>query len=403
MIYEIKVPEAGFSITEATVIEWKKKVGDPVIEGETIVLIETDKVSVEIPAPGSGILREIHCAAGEVAPVGEVIGIIASEGEQPGDAEPLAEGITAREEAEPLEASASVRAPAEETGGVAPPPKVKASPLARAVAKKEGIDLSKVVGTGRGGRITKDDVIAFKAQKESVAGPPAEAEEKVLFIGWRKVVAERMTASVRNAPHYCQTIDIDVSSISDLIKRARDSGDKRRLTYLPFVIKAIQAGLKISPEVNAWCYEDGFVVQKNINAGVAVDIEGKLLVPVVRNVQDKSILEIAEEIEQLAGRARTEKLSPAELQGGTITLTNVGVFGIHSGMAIILPPQVTILAVGTVREEPSVVDGVVKIRKKMRISASFDHRVVNGGPAGRFLKEMKRVLEDMDSLVLSLR
>ena len=415
MLYEIKVPEAGFSITEGTVVQWHKNVGERVQEGETIVSVETDKVVVEIPAQCTGVLTEIKHEAGETVPIGSVLGIIRSEGEEtvipagePIDRrekrhEPPAtmSDVTNKEKAIPLSGAVS---------GSEVDKERKISPLAKTIARREGIDLSKIsVGSGPGGRIVKEDVLRLAQNKEIIESeskkPPERIEDqgKVKFTGWRKVIADRMTSSVRNVPQASTLVEIDVTEMTRLIAATKGQTDQVRLTYLPFIMKAIQVGVDVTPEVNAYCYEDGFVLQRDLNIGVAVDLGEKLMVPVVKRVREKSILELAEEIRRLAEKARAEKLEPKDVEGGTITVTNLGPYGMYAAMPIILQPQTTIIGIGAVREEPSVLNGSIEIRKKVMISGVFDHRVVNGGPAARFLREMKSHLEDPSVLILKMR
>jgi pyruvate/2-oxoglutarate dehydrogenase complex dihydrolipoamide acyltransferase (E2) component len=416
MLYEIKVPEAGFSITEGTVVQGHKNVGEKIQEGETIVSVETDKVVVEIPSQWTGVLVEIKQEVGETVPIGGVLGVIQGEGE-----EKVAPAVERKEA--PLAAAAGMGAQAKAAlpaADLSAPEKRrrKISPLARAVARREGIDLSGIsAGSGPGGRIVKDDVLRF-AQKRGAVAPeapkPAEgaavkapekvgAPEKVKFTSWRKVIADRMISSARNVPQASTLMDIDVTEIASFIVSAKEGPGQVRLTYLPFLMKAVQMALPAAPEINAYCYDDGFVLQQDLNIGVAVDLGEKLVVPVVKGVREKSILDLAEEVRTLAAKARAEKLDPRDVEGGTITLTNLGPFGAYAAMPLILQPQTTIIGIGAVREEPSVVNGAIAIRKKMMVTGVFDHRVINGAAGARFLREMKTCLEDPKVLILKMR
>ena len=417
MIYEIKVPEAAFSITEATVVKWLKYVGEMVEAGEPIVTVETDKINVEVPAEGSGVLKEIFYSEGEVAPVGGVLGIIDSE------ADAAAVAAAAAEAGRPAPVSSGdsdvvaekrKQAPVADSRTHKKREKRKISPTAKAVARAHGIDLSDIPsGSGPDGRIVKADVLQFieKNKAAQLARPkPAKGkqigeiseEKKVVFKGWRKVIADRMTSSVRNVPHYNNAIEVDVTDLSQIVSASREQKDQHRLTYLPFIMKAIKVGIDLIPEVNAYCYEDGFIIQDELNVGVAVDLGEKLLVPVVKDVKNKSILQLAEEIKALVTKARADELETQDISGGTITITNAGIYGIMYGTPIILQPQTTIISLGAVREVPSVINGSIAIRKKMIIVSSFDHRVVNGGPGARFLREVKTHLEDLNKLLLSM-
>jgi len=400
MKYEIKVPQAGFSITEGTIIQWHKSVGQRVQEGETIVSVETDKVVVEIPAQCNGVLIEIRHEVGETVPIGSVLGVIAEEGYE--------EVVTVSEprrkiemKQEPLAAISEIEEKEEKRG--------KISPLARAIARREGINLSEIsVGSGPGGRIVKEDVLSLIEKRKTVqpeirkVPEKLAAMEKVKFSGWRKVIADRMISSARNVPQAGMLVEVDVTDIARLIESTKGHPDQVRLTHLPFIMKAIQMGVDVTPEINAYCYEDGFVLQRDLNIGVAVDLGEKLLVPVVKGVREKSIRELAEEIRKLVEKARAEKLEPKDVEGGTITVTNLGPYGTYAAMPIILQPQTTIIGIGAVREVPSVVNGSIEIRKKMMVSGVFDHRVVNGGPGARFLSEVKTHLEDPNVLILKM-
>ena len=404
MLYEIKVPEAGFSVTEGTVVQWHKNVGEKVQEGETLVSVETDKVVVEIPARYTGVLIEIKHEVGEIVPIGAVLGMIQAEGEE----RPIPAGETRDRistEKEPLAAGTRTTGSEKERRNI--------SPLARDIARHEGIDLARIsVGSGPGGRIVKEDVLRLIQKKEAVepetkkAPTRIEAQEKVKLVGWRKVIADRMISSARNVPQASTLMEIDVTEIAGIIASTRGGKggpDQVRLTYLPFIMKAVQVGMEVAPEINAYCYDDGFILQRELNIGVAVDLGEKLIVPVVKGVRGKSIPELAEEVRNLAEKARAEKLEAKDVEGGTITLTNLGPFGAYAAVPLILQPQTTIIGIGASREVPSVVNGSIEIRKSMMITGVFDHRVINGAAGARFLREMKRYLEDPKALMLKMR
>jgi pyruvate dehydrogenase E2 component (dihydrolipoamide acetyltransferase) len=284
------------------------------------------------------------------------------------------------------------------------------SPLAKDIARREGIDLSRIsVGSGPGGRIVKEDVLRLLQKRETVepetrmAPTRIETPEKVRFVGWRKVIADRMISSAKNVPQASTLMEIDVTEIAGIIASTRGGQGQARLTYLPFIMKAVQVAVEVVPEINAYCYEDGFILQRELNIGVAVDLGEKLIVPVVKGVRDKSISELAEEVRDLAAKARAEKLEARDVEGGTITLTNLGPFGAYAAVPLILQPQTAIIGIGASTEVPSVVNGSIEIRKKMMITGVFDHRVINGAAGARFLGEMKRHLEDPRALLLKMR
>jgi pyruvate/2-oxoglutarate dehydrogenase complex dihydrolipoamide acyltransferase (E2) component len=403
MLYEIKVPEAGFNIPECTIVEWLKNVGEKVEEGETVVTLENEKLSVDVPAESTGTVSEIRYKAGETVQVGSVIGVIISLEDEPeakrGGETGTVSGI------EKPEQKASPKAGRKWRG-------VKVSPAAKALAGKNGVDLTRIgSGSGPEGRIVKNDVLAY-ISKHTQEREAAEAslplvsdspEKKILLTGWRKVIAERMTRSVREVPQYFQCIEADVTRLAETVLSLKKREDLPRITYLSFIIKAISFGIDAVPSVNALFLEDGYVIKKEVNVGVAVDLGEKLVVPVVRNVREKSIMQIAREVGELAERARNEKIDAADIEGGTITVTNVGVYGMFTGIPIILQPQAAIISVGALRDVPFVNRGDLESKKVLMIGGSFDHRIINGGPAARFLLEVKRSLEDLDVLMIKMR
>src|SRR4030043_177768 len=414
MEFEIKVPQAGFSITEGTIVQWHKRIGQRVQEGETVVSIETDKVVVEIPAQCTGVLIEIKHEVGETVPIGSVLGVIRGEREEKvAPVKQLRDQMEMRQEP-----SAAISENVEIEEAILPAGNISAaeeksrkiSPLARTIAKREGIDLSKIsVGTGPGGRIVKEDVLRLVNTTEAIEPEirkpleKIEGDEKVKFKGWRKVIADRMISSARNVPQASTLMEIDVTEIANLIALSKAGPDQVKLTYLPFIMKAIQLSIHVAPEINAYCYEDGFILQEDLNIGVAVDLGEKLIVPVVKGVREKSILELAEEVRPLAEKARAEKLDPKDIEGGTITITNLGPFGAYAAVPPLLQPQTTIIGIGAVREAPSVVNGSIEVRKKMMVTGVFDHRVINGASGARFLSEMKMHLKDPKGLILRMR
>ena len=405
---EIRMPEAGFSITEGRVIEWYKGVGDRVEEGENVVSVETDKITVEIPAERGGVLHEIRYREDDVAPVGMVMGIIVEEGEEPTEgAEEVSQEVENK-----IEVQGEGRKQ-ERVGG-----ERRISPAAKAVARVKGVDLSRIdEGSGPHGRIVKKDVLNFLAEVEAgragaeevtagaERGIGKKVEERAVrieFKGWRKVIADRMVSSFREVPHYTMSVEADVTELADRIKILREKEDGLHITYLPFMMKAIVVGIEEVPYVNAFCDGKGFTVRPEINIGVAVDLGEKLLVPVVKDVKGKSILELVNEVDHLVSKAREGRLEAGDVQGGTITLTNIGMFQTHSATSIIVQPQVAIIYMGAARDVPAVWDGRIEVRKKMIFGATYDHRVMNGAAGGRFLKKVKDCLEDLGVLMIRL-
>lgn len=414
MLYEIKLPQAGFTIAEGVIVAWNKKVGERVQKDETVVTVETDKITVEVPAEVTGVLAQVRFKKGDTAPVGSVLGLIAEEGDAEALAEAASMGMT--EEGVVSTASAAVG----ETAAALPLAASEAmpsqgarfiSPVARRIAKEAGVDLSAIkTGSGPGGRIVKEDVLrlagaAKTSTLEAPPGPQAEDREpeKVKFSGWRKVIADRMISSSREVPQGKTVVELDLTELSHLIQSLRKRIETPKMTYLPFLMKAIQAGIEVTPEVNAYCYEDGFVLQRELNVGMAVDLGEKLIVPVIRNVKAKSILELAEEVQNLARKAREDRLVPEDVQGGTLTITNLGPFDVYAAFPLILQPQTAIVALGSVRDQPWISNSSMEMRKKAMVTGVFDHRVVNGAPGARFLKKVKDSLEDLSNLLLWLR
>ena len=406
---QIRMPEAGFSITEGTVIQWYRRVGDRIEEGENVVCVETDKLTVDIPAERSGVLHEVRYKSGEIVPVGEVMGVILEGDERPPASGEEVIGKTAEAVTDDsLTVKTKPQTLTERTRRI--------SPAAKAVARAKGIDLSRLSeGSGPHGRIVKQDVLDFIAKggvakkvtaaspEQKVAGPvPPRPGQRVEFTGWRKVIADRMLSSKTEIPHYTMSVEADVTELSRMIQRVREN-EGVRVTYLHFMMKALEVGIQEVPQVNAYCDGEGFTVIDEINMGIAVDLGEKLLVPVIKDVRNRSVLELVPELDTMIEKTREDRLEPRDVEGGTITLTNVGMFQIHSATSVILQPQVSIIYMGAAREAPGVWDGKIEIRKKMIFGSTFDHRVVNGASGGRFLMKVKQCLEDIGILALHLR
>jgi 2-oxoglutarate dehydrogenase E2 component (dihydrolipoamide succinyltransferase) len=398
----IRMPDAGFSITEGTVVKWYKSVGDPVMEGENVVAVETDKITVEIPAETAGVLSEILFKEGDVVRVGAVMGSIGEKS--------AAAAASAKSGGASAPAAASIPLVAHaEAGRARVPGSARAvrrvSPAAKALARNRGLDVGSIAaGSGPNGRIVKKDVLALaSADRRLPAAVSAAASKRVEFKGWRKAIADRMEKSSREIPRYTMSVDADVTELSETIQKLRAKEEELRLTYLPFMMKAMVQGIREVPYVNSHCDKDGYTFFDEINIGVAVDLGEKLLVPVLKNVASKSIRELAKELEGVVAKARADKLEPQDVEGGTITLTNVGMFHTVSATSIIVPPQVAILYMGFARDMPAVWQGKIEIRKIMSFGATYDHRVVNGAAGGRFLLKMKECMEDIGEFLLAIR
>jgi pyruvate dehydrogenase E2 component (dihydrolipoyllysine-residue acetyltransferase) len=417
------------TMEEGQLVQWLKSEGDAVSSGDVIAEIETDKATMELVARGDGLLRKIFLEAGGTAEVGAVIAVIADEGEDISDIEGVSGGAAAAaatSEAEPAPAAptASADAPAAAAPGppevaapaapAAPAPpattgRVKASPLARRLADEMGVDIRRVPGSGPGGRIVKRDVEA--ARESGLAAPAAgaavwtsdEAEyEDIPTSQMRKTIAKRLVTSIGPVPTFYLTMDVDMGrvvearrSINGMLER-----EGRKVSINDILLKAVAAALRVHPNCNAQ-WHDGFVRRFNaVHIGVAVAIDDGLITPVIRNAHAKGLVQISEEVRELAGRAREKKLMPDEYMGSTFSLSNLGMFGIQEFTAIINPPEAGILAVGGIEETPVVVDGEVVVRPRMKITMSCDHRVIDGAQGSRFLQTLKGMLEEPTAILL---
>ena len=346
---------------------------------QPLLEVETDKVALEIPSPAAGVLTEVLVKEGETVPVGTLIARLEDVKAEPGA--PV--GVVNR------------------VGGVVVRPMVRAeegdhySPAVRQLAREHGVDLSQVTGTGAGGRITRKDVLEFLASQRSAISPQpsvqheAGAEEVIPFTPMRKTIAERMVKSRQTSAHVVTFFEADFSGIA----RFREG---RQLTYLPFVINAVSRALRDMPILNSSWGDTGIILKKDIHVGIAVALEDGLLVPVVRHADRKGLVQLAKEVADLAGRARTKKLSPEEVQDGTFTITNHGGSGSLFSAPIIHQPQIAILGVGAVQKRAVVLNDAIAIRPMCYLSLAFDHRVIDGAPADQFMSKAKAYLEQSD-------
>jgi pyruvate dehydrogenase E2 component (dihydrolipoamide acetyltransferase) len=415
------------TMEEGTLVTWLKKEGDQVNEGDVLAEIETDKATMELVARGSGVLRKQAIAEGQSAPVGTVIGVIAGPDEDIGDigvAPPPVDAEAPKAEAPKAEAPkaeapkaearpapraapaapagpAPATAPAEGNGG-----RVKASPLARKMAAESGVELQAVQGTGPGGRITKRDIEAATAQPAArapaaySAAPRRAAEgpdyEDVPLTQMRKTIAKRLVTSIGPVPTFYLTMEADMTRTqqarASVNARLEESGIKTSIN--DFIIKAVAAALVQHPDVNAAWTDTAIRKHNRVHIGVAVAVEEGLITPVVRDADAKGIAEIAQEVRELAKRARERKLQPDEYTGATFSVSNLGMFGIDEFTAIINPPEAAILAVGRVEEKVVVENGEIVARPRMRVTMSCDHRVVDGATGAQFLQTLRQYLEE---------
>jgi pyruvate dehydrogenase E2 component (dihydrolipoamide acetyltransferase) len=414
---EVLMPQMGESITEGTLTKWLKKVGDTVARDEPIFEISTDKVDAEIPSPAAGVLSEIRVQEGQTVTVNTVVAVIGGGAAAPAAAtSPVAAPATAS-------AAAPVAAPSASTGE-----KLRSSPLVRKIASENNIDLRGVAGTGSSGRITKQDILGHLqgapaaapavavAPVVSAPAPSASAApaanaapaatpmpgELVPLSKMRSIIAKRMVESKATSPHVHTVFKVDMTRIVKLREKEKNKYEQRngvKLTYMPFITRAAVQALRKHPIVNASMQGEAILYNKNINVGIAVALEWGLIVPVVKQAEEKSFLGIARAVVDLAERARGKKLAPDEVAGGTFTLTNSGIFGEQFGMPIIAQPQSAILGIGGLNKEAVVLtdkDGqdTIAIRSIQRFTLGFDHRIIDGADAGKFMSDFKAYLEN---------
>jgi pyruvate dehydrogenase E2 component (dihydrolipoamide acetyltransferase) len=452
---DIVMPQMGESIFEGTITKWLKQPGDKVQRDEPLFEISTDKVDAEIPAPASGTLQEIKVAAGNTVQVNTVVGVIGD-----GDgasaapaAKPQAAAVAAPAQAaqapsgeEPKPPAAAAPTPAakqpepEPEADTGEQGRLRSSPLVRKIAKDNDVDLAKVPGTGLGGRITKDDIEAFIAKHAGgaaapAAAPPAPAApaapavetppvpavttplqpvggvtpgELVPMSTMRKKIAEHMIMSKRTSAHVHGVFEVDVTRIVKLREKMKGKFEQAtgsKLTFTPFFARAAVHGLRKWPIVNSSVEGDNIRYHSSINLGIAVALDWGLIVPVVKNAEERSFVGLQRAISDLGERARTKKLKPDEVQGGTFTITNPGIFGAKFGMPIINQPQVAIMGVGGIVKKPVVVsdkDGndSIAIRSMMHLSIGYDHRIIDGAVADQFMVEVKKFLENWNEELL---
>jgi len=408
---EVLMPQMGESITEGTITKWLKKVGDTVQRDEPIFEISTDKVDAEIPSPVAGVLSEIKVLEGSTVTINTVVAVI---GGAAGKAAPAAAAPKAPEAAAPA-------APPAPTPAASEGERIRSSPLVRKIAKDNNVDLAHVPGTGAAGRITKADIVSHLEQgpKPVAATPAAPAPsapppaakpaapqpqpgELVPMSKMRSIIAQRMVESKRTSPHVHTVFKVDMTRIVKLREKEKSKYEQRngvKLTYMPFITRAAIVELRKHPIVNGSIEGEAIRYNKNINIGIAVALDWGLIVPVIKQTEEKNFLGIARAIVDVADRARGKKLAPDEISGGTFTLTNSGIFGEQFGTPIINQPQSAILGIGGLNKEVEVItdkDGndSIAIRSIQRFTLGFDHRIVDGADAGKFMSDFKAYLEN---------
>jgi pyruvate dehydrogenase E2 component (dihydrolipoamide acetyltransferase) len=461
MATDVVMPQMGESIFEGTITKWLKKPGDKVERDEPLFEISTDKVDAEIPSPSAGVLKEIKVNEGQTVPIQTVVAVIDGAGTAVAAA-PAPAPAPAKAAAPPAPAAAApAPAPAPRPAAAAAPSapaavpprsggeRIHSSPLVRRMAAEHGIDLTTVPGTGAGGRISKQDIEAVIAAGGAPAAAPPSApaaaparpvmppsapsaalappavsggqvhvafesavpREKMYFGNYtvepmsnmRQRIAEHMVASKRVSPHVYSVDEIDMTKVASLRAKSKDEFEKRyetKLTFMPFFVKAAVAGLRAFPTMNASLDGTNVILHKEINIGIAVALDWGLIVPVVKGADEKNVLGIQRTLNDLAERARSKKLKPEEVQEGTFSITNPGVFGGLFGLPVISQPNVGILGLGMIEKRPVVINDSIAIRSMCYVTLSYDHRVVDGAVAHQFLHKVKETLENWSEPVL---
>jgi 2-oxoglutarate dehydrogenase E2 component (dihydrolipoamide succinyltransferase) len=427
--FDIIMPKLGESVEEATITKWFVKVGDTVKEDDPLLEIATDKVDSEIPSPVAGVVKEILFDTNAVVPVGKAVAIIALEGADTAAPE------APKQAAAPAAPAAAKEAVVAQVEVVAQAESDKFySPLVKSIAKEEGIsvsELDKIQGSGKDGRLTKDDLLNYlKSGKKAVAQPTAAAPQQAsapaasaapaqpakvnVSVGagdeiremdrMRKLIADHMVMSVQVSPHVTSIVEADMTNIVLWRNKVKDQFQKKygeKLTFMPVFTEAVAKALRDFPGVNASVDGNNIIYRKNVNVGIAVSLpSGNLIVPVIKQADQKNLAGLASDINRLANEARINKLSPDSIQGGTFTITNFGSFNNIIGTPIINQPQVAILATGSIEKKPAVIEtptgDVIAIRHKMFLSLSYDHRIVDGALGGGFLRRIADYLEAFD-------
>ena len=421
MATPVVMPQMGESIAEGTIVRWIKKVGESVERDEPLFEISTDKVDAEIPSPAAGVLTDIKVKEGETVPVNSVVGTIGQAGEAvsaPSAATQQADGQSASTE---MPAAATARqvavtpsvadksgkretvtpstvAPAQEHSGNG---RRRSSPLVRRIAKDHDVDIAQIAGSGIGGRVTKSDILGYiehaPAPRTEIPRPTADRVETLSVM--RKKIAEHMIMSRRTSAHVHSVFHVNFSTVEKLRQQKKGEYEQAgaRLTYMSFIAKVIVDALRRHPILNASLDGENVVYRKDINLGVAVALDSGLIVPVVKNADEKNVLGLSRAIADVAERARSKRLNPDEVHGGTFTITNPGQFGAQFGIPIINQPQVAILGVGTIEKRPVVIDDAIGIRTMAYLTLGYDHRLIDGAVADQFMADVKERLENFDA------
>lgn len=443
MATKVIMPKMGYDMEQGKIVHWLKQEGDSVHHGDDIAEIETEKVNITIQAYGDGVLRQLLAKEGDTVPVGEMIAVIAAPDEaynlealrqqaaEGGEGTEGAVGAGEGREAVPEKAAAGQGAVAVSTGtaqaagapGTQPPAeaapqaRIKVSPIASRIAAEKGIDVRQVRGTGPGGRVTRDDVLRYAERsaqaprpaaparpperRPAPAAPPEEVRVPAELSPMRQAIARRMSQSKREAPHFYVTIEIDMSEAMRLRSMLNKMTDEQsQISVNDLIVKAVAKALPEHPDFNAHLLEERIEQRRDVNIGMAIALPDGLVAPAVLGCQEMSLAQIARATKDLIARAKSGALRPEEYTEGTFTITNLGMFDVEYFSAIIVPPQVAILAVGSVRPTPVVRDEQIVSAQMMKVTLSADHRAVDGAQAARFLQSVKQALQNPMSLLL---
>ncbi|WP_027415367.1 dihydrolipoamide acetyltransferase family protein [Aneurinibacillus terranovensis] len=441
MATDVFMPKLSMTMETGTILQWFKEEGDDVQEGDILLEVLTDKINIEVESYATGKLLKIYYGPDAVVPVNQVIGYIGAEGEVVPDVPPSMDGSidggqrpaetenvesSSQEEAGNVRETEKVRAtPAarkiakekkislQEIEGSGPHGRihkadvenytlVKATPLAKKIAKAEGVSLESITGSGPQGKVRKEDVLN-QTYRQPTQQLPAEGGDRVKVEGMRKVIAQRMLQSVTTAPHVTLTTEVDMTGSIGMRKALLPVVEKKtgfRLSYTEIIMKAVSHALVLHPSVNASLQGDYIVYHPHVHIGLAVSVPNGLVVPVVKQTEQKGLADLTADCKQLAKAARENKLLPGDMSGGTFTISNLGMYAIDAFTPIINQPETAILGVGRILEKPVAVQGNIEIRPMMTLSLSFDHRVVDGAPAAEFLQEVKDALENPYQLIV---
>ncbi|MFT3990175.1 MAG: pyruvate dehydrogenase complex dihydrolipoamide acetyltransferase [Luteolibacter sp.] len=426
MPVNIEMPKLSDTMTEGTLIKWHKQIGDSVEIGDILAEVETDKATMEMEAFDEGTLTSILVKEGEKVAIGGILAVL--DGDDSGSAAPASAPASAPVETAPAAATPAASAPAPAPAAAASGDRVKASPLARKIAAEKGVDLNSLSGSGPAGRIVKSDVLGSGSSEASAASAlaasaknkaaapapvaaPAQAilpvskdeDEIIPLSSMRKVIASRLLTSKTTIPHFYLHVEADAAPLMALRKQVNDQADKthgNKYSVNDFILKAVVSAAQTVPAVNASFSGDNIVKFKHVGLSVAIAVEDGLVTPVIKEAETKSLLSISRAVKDFAARAKDKKLKPSEFDGGTITVSNLGAWGIESFDAIVNPPQAAILSVGAAIEKPVVKNGQIVPGVRMNLGLSCDHRVVDGAVAAQFLSEVKKLIEQPALMLL---